>query len=65
MVAVPMLPHAEFGRNDHREYALKFMIKLQNIPEKWIFEDDFLQVIVFIPSDDSRAPNSTRTIPTS
>jgi len=26
MVAVPMLPHAEFGRNDHREYALHFTV---------------------------------------
>ena len=25
MVAVPILPHAEFGRNDHREYALHFI----------------------------------------
>ena len=24
MVVVPMLPHAEFGRSDHREYALRF-----------------------------------------
>ena len=26
MVFVLMLPHAEFGRNDHREYALHFRI---------------------------------------
>ena len=26
MVAVPMLPQAEFGRNDHWEYALHFII---------------------------------------
>ena len=25
MVAVPMLPHVEFGRNDHREYAFHFI----------------------------------------
>ena len=24
IVAVPMLPQAEFGRNDHREYAIYF-----------------------------------------
>ena len=24
MVVVPMLPHAGFGRNDHRKYALHF-----------------------------------------
>ena len=26
MIAVPMLPQAEFGRSDHREYALRFKI---------------------------------------
>ena len=28
MIIVPILPHAEFGRDDHREYALHFIIEL-------------------------------------
>ena len=27
MVDVPMVPHAEFGQNDHQEYALHFILK--------------------------------------
>ena len=30
MVAVPMLPQAEFGRNDHRECALHFTTSLRS-----------------------------------
>ena len=28
MFADPMLPYAEFGRNDHRDYALHFIVFL-------------------------------------
>ena len=31
MVVVPMLPHSEFGRNDLREYALHFIIWVENL----------------------------------
>ena len=30
MVVVPILPHAEFGQNDHRDDAAHFIIRLQN-----------------------------------
>ena len=37
MVAVPMLPQTEFGRSNHREYALHFtFIKLYPYPENGI-----------------------------
>ena len=37
MVVVPMLPHAGFGRNNNREYALKFLSQsyvLSEIPDR-------------------------------
>ena len=37
MVVVPMLPQVEFGRNDHREYALQFLSQsyvLSEIPDR-------------------------------
>ena len=40
MVFVPMLPHAEFGRNDHREYALHFTYSIENVSFGGLFFQD-------------------------
>ena len=45
IVAIPMLPHAEFGRNGHREYALHFICKMLSIHE--IFHPN-LEIILLL-----------------